>query len=146
MNQKQLEQLKQNYFGCTYESLGEKSKLLTAVSWYYTLDEVPIHDLLEKLLIIDEEIAKEIKNKGINYVVIAVGEENPYSGHVPDYFYVDCSEWYLDYRPAVKQRIEEIETKEEDKLGILIYEMEEQLGEQIEMFFEKNLGFHPNRV
>ena len=117
------------FSGGTYDRLGEESKALTAISWeQYPSDAVV--NFIEAMSKIHPLLGEGLETHGVNYFVIAEGDDDPYSGFT--YARMSCTtvEWDLECRKSGSAEWRQI-LEDEDNTDAIV-EAREEFEEAIE--------------
>ena len=87
------------FSGGTYDRLDEKSRALTALSWEQCPSDA-VWGFLEAMEKIHPLLGEELETHGVNYFVIAEGEDDPFSGFTYTRMSCTTGEWDANCRKA----------------------------------------------
>lgn len=116
--------------GGTYDRLDEESKALTAISWeQYPSDAVS--EFIEAMSKINPLLGEELETYGVNYLVIAKGEDDPYSGFTYTRMTCTTGEWDADCRKSGSDEWRQILEDNADAIMEAREEFEEKVQEEV---------------
>ena len=121
------------FSGGTYDRLDKESRKLTALSWeQYPSDAVC--EFIEAMGGINPLLGEELETHGVNYLVIAEGEDDPYSGFT--YTRTSCitGEWDSACRKAGSNEWRQILEDNADAITSTREEFEEAIEREVCVF------------
>jgi hypothetical protein len=118
------------FSGGTYDRLDKESQELTALSW----EQYPspaVSEFIEAMGGINPLLGEELETHGVNYLVIAAGGQNPYSGF--EYSSISCvtGEWDANIPTSQGDKWRQILEDNADAVSSAREEFEEAIEQEV---------------